>query len=379
MGAFFDYLWGGFDQVSEDACRNRNRGLNSDLRVDTLFHRVEDAGKRSTAVHAFYHGARQPWDPYGKDQWWHYDSVELRSVKDICSDEDLDQLEVADHGTFAKAELAVRFMPSTVSVTPPNPNLARSVGLAFTHRDGVPAAGWRIDGEPHPDGAPDLLALYAASIDESSHHAGPRQQQTYLAWFDHRLARFIQALRTADPDTWSNTIFAFVADHGHRAITNPPSTPDLSSDNVLLVREELMRIRFGEAETARIRTIIDANRLSASSVYSDLLRDQVRAWAEAMNLYVYLRAGSDLGPVDTARRLLSIPMNTEPYGALVLQEDRYLFLARGEAQPVRLDSRAARAAIVPQLDAPRCPPRRSRPCRSTTAATPSPSGGCARR
>ena len=131
-GAFWDHVWGGFDQVSEDDCRNRNRGLNSDLRVDTLFHRVEDAGKRSTVVHAFYHGARKPWEHYGKDQWWHYDSVELRSVKDICSDEDLDQLEVADHGAFAKAEVAVAYMPSTVSVVPAEPEL-RSFRGARVH------------------------------------------------------------------------------------------------------------------------------------------------------------------------------------------------------------------------------------------------------
>ncbi len=352
FGAFWDHIWGGFDQVSEDACRNRNRGLNSDLRVDTLFHRVEDAGKRSTAVHAFYHGARKPWEHYGKDQWWHYDSVELRSVKDICSDEDLDQLEVADHGTFAKAEVALAYMPSTVSVIPPNQNYARSVGLAFTHRDGVPARGWSVQGEPHPDGAPDLMALYMASVDESSHKAGPRQQETYLAWFDHRLARFVTALRAADPDTFANTIFAFVADHGHRAITNPPSTPDLSSDNVLLVREELMNIRFGAAETAQVRQLAQAAHMSLSSLYADLLEDQARAWAEAMNLYVYLRAGSGLDTLDLARRLLSIPMNTEPYGALVLVEGRYRFLARGEAQPVLVNSPAARAVIVPRLDPP---------------------------
>ncbi len=351
-GAFWDHVWGGFDQVSEDDCRNRNRGLNSDLRADTLFHRVEDAGKRSTVVHAFYHGARKPWEHYGKDQWWHYDSVELRSVKDICSDEDLDQLEVADHGAFAKAEVAVSYMPSTVSVVPPNPNFARSVGLAFTRRDGVAASGWSIQGEPHPDGPPDLMALYMASVDESSHRAGPRQQETYMAWFDHRLARFVSVLRAADPDVFANTVFAFVADHGHRAITNPPSTPDLSSDNVLLVREELMNIRFGEAETERIRKIVQANHLSLTAVYADVLREQVAAWAEAMNLYVYLRAGSGLDTVDVARRLLSIPMNTEPYGALVLFENRYRFLARGENQPVLLNSPAARRVVVPRLDPP---------------------------
>ena len=351
-GAFWDHVWGGFDQVSEDDCRNRNRGLNSDLRVDTLFHRVEDAGKRSTAVHAFYHGARKPWEHYGKDQWWHYDSVELRSVKDICSDEDLDQLEVADHGTFAKAEVAVSYMPSTVSVVPPDQNYARSVGLAFTRRDGVAARGWSVQGEPHPDGPPDLMALYMASVDESSHKAGPRQQDTYLAWFDHRLARFVSVLRAADPDVFANTIFAFVADHGHRAITNPPSTPNLSSDNVLLVREELMKIRFGEAETGRFRQLAQAAHLSLSAVYADVLGGQVLAWAEAMNLYIYLRAGSELDTVEVARRLLSIPMNTEPYGALLLIEGRYRFLARGETQPVRLNSPAARRVVVPRLDPP---------------------------
>jgi hypothetical protein len=351
-GAFWDHVWGGFDQVSEGDCRNRNRGLNSDLRVDTLFHRVEDAGKRSTAVNAFYHGARRPWEHYGKDQWWHYDSVELRSVKDICSDEDLDQLEVADSAAFAKAEVAVSFMPSTVSVTPPDSLLARSVALAFTRRDGVAARGWTVEGEPHPDGPPDLMAVYVASADESSHKAGPRQQETYLAWFDHRLARFVTVLRLADPDVFANTVFAFVADHGHRAIANPPSTPDLSSDNVLLVREELMRIRFGDAETSRVRQVAEGARLSVTSVYADVLADQVKAWAEAMNLYVYLRAGSGLDTVDVARRLLSIPMNTEPYGALVLVEGRYRFLARGEAEPVPVNSPAARAVIVPRLDPP---------------------------
>ena len=351
-GAFWDHVWGGFDQVSEDDCRNRNRGLNSDLRVDTLFHRVEDVGKRSTVVNAFYHGARKPWEHYGKDQWWHYDSVELRSVKDICSDEDLDQLEVADHSAFAKAEVAVAYMPSTVSVVPPNQNYARSVGLAFTRRDGVAASGWSIQGEPHPDGPPDLMALYMASVDESSHRSGPRQQETYMAWFDHRLARFVSVLRAADPDVFANTVFAFVADHGHRAITNPPSTPDLPSDNVLLVREELMHIRFGKAETERIRQIVQANHLSLTSVYADVLREQVLAWAEAMNLYVYLRAGSALDTVEVAHRLLSIPMNTEPYGALVLIEGRYRFLARGESRPVLLNSPAARRVIVPRLDPP---------------------------
>ncbi|MEZ5192811.1 MAG: alkaline phosphatase family protein [Nocardioides sp.] len=252
---------------------------NSSLRVDTLFHRVERTpASLAAAVHAFYHGARQPWDPYGKDQWWHYDSVELRSVKDICSDEDLDQLEVADHGTFAKAELAVRFMPSTVSVTPPNPNLARSVGLAFTHRDGVPAAGWRIDGEPHPDGAPDLLALYAASIDESSHHAGPRAGGCSVSWRGSTTGwHFIQALRTAD---------GHLVEHDLRLRRRPraPGYPPTRRRPGPVLGQRPAGARGAHADPLRRaetadRTIIDANRLSASSVYSDLLRDQVRAWA----------------------------------------------------------------------------------------------------
>ena len=86
--------------------------------------------------------------------------------------------------------------------------------------DGVAASGWSIQGEPHPDGPPDLMALYMASVDECSHRSGPRQQETYMAWFDHRLARFVSVLRAADPDVFANTIFAFVADHGHRAITS---------------------------------------------------------------------------------------------------------------------------------------------------------------
>jgi hypothetical protein len=226
------------------------------------------------------------------------------------------------------------------------------VGLAFTHRDGVAAQGWGIEGEPHPDGPPDLMALYMASVDESSHKAGPRQQDTYLAWFDHRLSRFVSVLRAADPDTFANTVFAFVADHGHRAISNPASTPDLSSDNVLLVREELMKIRFGEADTAQVREFVEGAHMSLTSVYADLLREQVYAWAEAMNLYVYLREGSNLDTVDVAHRLLSIPMNTEPYGALVLLDGRYQFFARGEAKPVPLNSPEARAVIVPRLDPP---------------------------
>jgi hypothetical protein len=71
-----------------------------------------------------------------------------------------------------------------------------------------------------------------------------------------------------------------------------------------------------------------------------------------MNMYVYVRNPDLFSPVDVARRLLAIPMRTEPYGALVLVRGQYQFLARGERSPVPLNSAACRAIVVPQLDVP---------------------------
>lgn len=351
-GAFLDYVWGGFDQVSAGACQNRNRGLNSDLRVPTVFERVEVSGLRTCAIHAFYHGAARPWDSDGKDQWWHYDATELRSVKDVCSDADVDQLEFVDHAMFTKASLLTRFRPSTVRVAPPGP-IAATIGHTASVRDGEPRRQWRTAGEQHPDGIPDLIALYAASIDEASHVEGIRNQATYLAWFDHRLARFARDLRAADPDTWDRTIFALVADHGHSAITSAPATDNLPG-NEQLVREELLRIRDGDsvADDA-IKDLRGASGfLDVNAVLGSSLADDFRAYEQAMNLYVYVRDSRRFDPTEVAQRLLSRAMRTEPFGALVLVGGEYRFLERHATTTVALTDPVARRAVVAQLDVP---------------------------
>ena len=87
----------------------------------------------------------------------------------------------------------------------------------------------QVNGEQHPDGIPDLIAVYLASIDNASHIDGIDNQRTYLAWFDHRLARFVRRLRAADPDAFENTVFAFIADHGHSRIADDPDTDGVPS------------------------------------------------------------------------------------------------------------------------------------------------------
>ncbi|MBK8447693.1 MAG: alkaline phosphatase family protein [Micropruina sp.] len=351
FGAFLDYLWGGFDQVSAGACRNRNRGLNSDLRVPTVFELAEAAGRRTCAIHSFYHGAARPWESEGRDQWWHYDAFELRSVKDICSDADIDQLEPVDHAMFTKASLLTRFRPSTVSVQVPNPQLPPTIGLSAGRRDGVPSSTVSVSGEPHPDGIPDLIALYAASIDEASHTEGVHNQATHLAWFDHRLARFARDLRAADPEVWPRTVFALVADHGHAPLAASRATDGMASSTLQAVREELLRMLVGDAEAKETLRRLKGTGMGAA-LLAELLKNDGYAINQALNLYVYLRDPNRLEPSEVARRLLRLAAPTEPYGALVLVGDEYRFLARGETDLWALDSAEARAAIVPQLDVP---------------------------
>ncbi|MGB7963656.1 MAG: alkaline phosphatase family protein [Propionicimonas sp.] len=353
-GAFWDWAWGGFDQVSADSCTNRNRGLVSDLRVPTLYDAAQEAGLRTCSIHTLYHGADRPWETEGRDQWWHYDAVELRSYKDVCSDDDVDQLQSIDHAALAKASLLLRFRPSTVRVLPPSNQLVPTVGQTADTLDGNPRGGWSATGEAHPDGIPDLITLYLASVDHASHVDGVRNQATYLAWIDHRLARLVRDLKAADPDLWDQTIFALVADHGHSPVTAAPDTQGLPESNEQVVREELLRILLGDGPG---QTLIDQlHALDAYASYNSLLDQAVRgdlhAWAEAMNLYVYIREPDRFAPLDVARRLLARAMRTEPYGALVLVGQEYQFLARGEIRPVPLTSAAARTVIVPQLDAP---------------------------
>jgi predicted AlkP superfamily pyrophosphatase or phosphodiesterase len=356
LGALADYLWGGFDTVDENSCRNRNRGLVSDLRVVNLFERAHEAGLRTCSIHSFYHGAPKPWIDEGKDQWWHYTAAELRSVKDICSDDDLDQLETVDHGALVKADLLLDSMPSKVRVTAPG-NLPASIP-ASTHRmSGERQPGWTVSVEAHPDGIPDLVAIYLASIDHASHLDGIDNQQTYLAWFDHRLARFVRRLREADPEAFENTVFAFVADHGHSRIAEDPDTDGVPSNNSLAVREEIVRIMLGDEEGQEFldlaRTVSQMQYMpSYDWLVSEAIEDDFAAYAEAMNIYVYVRNPDRFSPAEVARRLLSIPMRTEPYGALVLVRGQYQFLARGDGLPVPLTSQRCRDVVSPQLDVP---------------------------
>ena len=355
--ALADYLWGGFDTVDGNSCRNRNRGLVSDLRVANLFEHAHEGSLRSCSIHSFYHGALRPWENEGWDQWLRYSPRELRSIKDVCSEEDIDQYETVDHGALVKAELLLESMPSKLQVISPNPNLPPSIPDSANRMTGARNPGWIVRGEAHPDGIPDLVAIYLASVDNASHINGIRDQETYLAWFDHRLGRFVRELKRADPETFENTVFAFVADHGHAPIAQAPESSGVPSDNALAVREELVRILLGDEEgndfLALAKAMSQMNYgLSYGGLVSDAIEDDCGAWAEAMNFYVYLRDPDKFPPVDVARRLLALPMRTEAYGALVLVRGQYQFLARGETSPAPLDSAASRTFVIPQLDVP---------------------------
>jgi hypothetical protein len=286
-----------------------------------------------------------------------YSPRELRSIKDVCSEEDIDQYETVDHGALVKADLLLDHMPSKLQVISPNPNFPPSIPDSANRMTGERNPGWIVRGEAHPDGIPDLVAIYLASVDNASHINGIRDQETYLAWFDHRLGRFVRELQRADPETFENTIFAFVADHGHAQIAQAPESSGVPSDNALAVREELVRILLGDAEgneflaLAKVMSQMNSG-LSYGWLVSEAIEEDCAAWAEAMNLYVYLRNPDQLPPVDVARRLLAIPMRTEAYGALVLVRGQYQFLARGERSPAPLDSAASRAFVIPHLDVP---------------------------
>ena len=354
--ALADYLWGGFDTVDGNSCRNRNRGLVSDLRVPNLFEHAHEGGLRSCSIHSFYHGALQPWENEGWDQWVRYSPRELRSIKDVCSDEDIDQYETVDHGALAKADLLLTSMPSKIQVISPSTGIPASIADSANRMTGERNEGWTVHGEAHPDGIPDLVAIYLASVDNASHLNGIRDQETYLAWFDHRLGRLLRELKRADPDTFENTIFAFIADHGHAPIAQAPESSGVPSDNALAVREELVRIIFGDVAGQEgldlWKQLYATTPPSYARFVSEVVEDDFGAWAEAMNFYVYVRNPDQFQPIDVARRLLAIPMRTEPYGALVLIREQYQFLARGEISPVPLDSATARAIVIPQLDVP---------------------------
>jgi hypothetical protein len=93
-----------------------------------------------------------------------------------------------------KAELLLDSMPSKLPVIPPSPGIPSSIPDSANPMTGERRPGWTVRGEAHPDGIPDLVAIYLASVDNASHINGIRDQETYLAWFDHRLGRFVREL-----------------------------------------------------------------------------------------------------------------------------------------------------------------------------------------
>ncbi len=167
----------------------------------------------------------------------------------------------------------------------------------------------------------------------------------------------MRRLRQADPRAFENTVFAFIADHGHSRIATDPDTDGVPSSNSLAVREELVRILRGDEEGQEFldlaRTISQMNYAPSYDWFvSEAIEDDFSAYTEAMNLYVYIRNPDRFPPADVARRLLAIPMRTEPYGALVLMRSQYQFLARGDRSPVALTSQRCRDVVSPQLDVP---------------------------
>ncbi len=354
LGAGIDWLVGGFDVADDEKCVDRNRGLVSDLFVPTVYERLHDAGRRTCVIHNFFHGARQPWTSEGFDQWWHLSNAEIRTVEDICSDEDVDQYEPFDAASFLKAHLLLRFRPSTIKVEITD---RRSGTTRFIPIQGLRADTFssRLDGTFDEDrfrgeapalGPPDLMTIYVASVDKASHTEGVANQETYLAWHDNLLAGFLDDYRRLRPFDFNNTVFAIVADHGHRDL--------VPSDGI-----------GAEVLTALFEAVLDAEPGSLNLVdllaVRRLVQGRLVTLGEGMNHYVYIDGPADLGdgrrlpsPLEAARLLLATPMRVTPYAALVKDAEtgQYLLLPRGDDQPVAIDSPRGREVIAAQLDLP---------------------------
>lgn len=357
-GAFLDSLWGGLDQVGPTNCVNRNRGIVSDLRVANLYDIAGQRGFRSTVIHNFYHGALRPWEAEGRDFWWRTTPGELRSLIDACSEEDLDQDEVFDGSGLNKARLLLRFQPSSVKL-PSSPTFVTRFDQLADRVSGEFRPVFHVTGEPHPDGPPDIITIYLSSIDRSSHKDGIANQGAYLAWFDHRLALFVRDLRSLSPEVFANTVFALVSDHGHLNIANDPDHGEVTKDNELTVREELVRIALGDEEgndvLAQLAQAASTQPAAVAAIYkklvTDATSDRFGAWEEAMNFLVFIRAGGP-EPLDVARRLLALTLRIDPVGAFVRVRGRFMFLQRGNQSPVEVDSPECRLAMTPHLDLP---------------------------
>ena len=321
----------------------------------TLYDRAaETAGLRSLVIHNFYHSAAQPWTDAGKDVWWHMTNPEVRTLKDICSDDDADEAEPVDSAAFVKAELALGFVPHTIRTTVQGPypyptddfNYADLVDKLSGEKK---ASYSHLDAQLDSSGGPDILTIYLASVDQASHKRGTANQATYLAWFDHRLALFVKALIAKDPIRFNNTVFALVADHGHSdLVAKPPDPPR----NDLAVREEICRLAFGNQKVEDLRRIAQLYPyMNYPMMVEDAIAEVAVVYGQGMNLYVYLRDPSGMLPETVARALFAITMEVMPAAALVRTADGYRLLQRNRG-PDPVDSPEARAFLSDQLDVP---------------------------
>ncbi len=362
LGAGADWFIGGFDLADDDDCTDRNRGLVSDLLVPTLYERLHRVGLRTCVIHNFIHGANEPWTPVGMDQWWHLSNSEMRTIKDICSGEDVDQYEPFDAAAWVKAHALLRFRPSTVTARDPRQVLRPKKRRKRREEDDdfISIRGLRADrlaprldgtfpddnvrGERHSGGPPDLTTIYLASIDKGSHVGGLANQETYLAWFDNRLAEFISDYRRLYPRDFNNTVFALVADHGHQDL--------VPSESITT-----------EVELALLAVILGIDRDELSGIHvivrKALLADRVAVFGQGMNLNVHLGtpgpvdAGGEIpSALEAARLLLDRPLAVTPYAALVKDDGRYRLLPRGERDLIDVDSARARELITAHLAAP---------------------------
>lgn len=351
LGAGVDWWVGGFDLADEDSCTDRNRGLSSDLLVPTVYDLLHRAGLRSCVIHNFFHGAQQPWTGQGRDRWWHLSNAEIRTIKDVCSDEDTDQYEPFDSASFLKAQLALRFRPSTIEVERIGVNRVDPIsGLRadrLADRLSGAFASKRFRGAQHPAGPPDLMTIYVASVDKASHVDGLANQDTYLAWHDHRLAAFVDDFRRLHPFDFNNTVFAVIADHGHQDLV--PSQ-GITTEVQLALLELALGIEHGSKDVFELLFLLG------------LLEGRIEVLGEGMNQYIYLSDTTQLpdplavmpDPLTAARHLLDTPLPVTPHAALVRDRasGRYRLLARGDTQPVDLGSDRARDVITAQLDPP---------------------------
>jgi len=355
-GAAIDYWWDGLEESDENDCTDRNRGLVSDLPPSvTLYDRAaQAAGLRSLVIHNFYHSAAQPWTDAGKDIWWHMTNPEVRSLKDICSDEDADEAEPADSAAFIKAELALRFLPHTIRTPAQGPypyptgdfNYANLVDKLSGEMTSLYS---QLEAQSDASGGPDILTIYVASVDNASHKKGTLNQATYLAWFDHRLAVFVKELMSRDPIRFNNTVFALVADHGHADLENPP----VHGNNELAVREEICRLAFGDQEVEKLRRLVQLYPyLNYASMMEDAIEDVAAVFPQGMNLYVYLRDPSGMNPESVARALLALTLDVAPEGAFVRIGEEYQLLRRGDLGPIPIDGPLGREMLSNQLDVP---------------------------